>query len=256
VGRSIRFSIAGLMGVVVIVAVGLAALRKGSEAFAGVIFLTTSGVLGLAVLGAALAEGRPRQIWLGAAIFGTGYMILVFSREPVPHPTPSLPTDQLLSAARSWFPLMPQGVFTSFTNEAANARIIKSLEKNIPMPFPNDTPLDDVLQHIKQQTRGPDGKGIPIYVDPIGLQEAERSLTSTVTIDVHDVPLGTSLRLCLKQLGLGYGIRDGFLMITSDESIPPAFEDPFLMGGHCFLALIAAAVGGLLAPLVATARSR
>jgi hypothetical protein len=60
--------------------------------------------------------------------------------------------------------------------------------------------------------------------------------------------------LCLKQLGLAYGIRDGFLMITSADSVPSPYEDPFLMGGHCVLALFAAAVGGVLAPLVSNSR--
>ncbi len=64
----------------------------------------------------------------------------------------------------------------------------------------------------------PDVLGIPIYVDPIGLQEAERSLNSTVQIDLEGVPLKTTLRLMLKQLGLAYTVKDGFLMITSEDS--------------------------------------
>ena len=93
---------------------------------------------------------------------------------------------------------------------------------------------------------------IPIYVDPMGLQEAERTLTSTVTVNLDGVPLKTTLRLCLKQLGLTYRIRDGLLFITSEESADPFlpfYQDPFLIAGHCVLALLAAGFGGFVAPL-------
>jgi hypothetical protein len=86
------------------------------------------------------------------------------------------------------------------------------------MSFANETPLDDVLKYIKQATQTPTFNGIPIYVDPIGLQEAERSMNSTVQIDLEGVPLKTTLRLLLKQLGLVYTVKDGFLMITSEDS--------------------------------------
>ena len=51
--RTPRFSIAGLLGVVLVAAVGMAALRYASEAWAGAMFLLTCGVLALAVVGAA-----------------------------------------------------------------------------------------------------------------------------------------------------------------------------------------------------------
>ena len=43
------------------------------------------------------------------------------------------------------------------------------------MSFENETPLEDVLKYVKQAHQGPAfPDGIPIYVDPIGLQEAEQ----------------------------------------------------------------------------------
>ena len=86
------------------------------------------------------------------------------------------------------------------------------------MSFANETPLDDVLKYIKQATTTPTFSGIPIYVDPIGLQEAERSLNSTVQMDLEGVPLGRTLQLMLAQLGLIYFVEDGMLYITSAES--------------------------------------
>ncbi|HKI17391.1 MAG TPA: hypothetical protein VKA15_05905 [Isosphaeraceae bacterium] len=60
-----------------------------------------------------------------------------------------------------------------------------------------------MLAYVKSSTKSPTyPAGIPIYVDPVGLQEAEKSMTSTVTIDLEQVPLRASLRLLLQQLGL------------------------------------------------------
>ncbi len=145
------------------------------------------------------------------------------------------------------------------------------------MPFPNATSLDDLVKYLKQATATPTRPGIPIYVNPIGLLEAERTLKSTVSIDLEGVPLKTSLRLCLNQLGLVYSVEDGCLRITSQDSgDSPPVEDPFLVVGatpwrltadqlasfapdpllvvgHCLLAMIAAGLGGVLAPLVSDA---
>jgi hypothetical protein len=109
-------------------------------------------------------------------------------------------------------------------------------------------------------TAGPDGKGIPIYIDPIAIQDVEKSLTSTIMIDFKGVPLRKGLHLYLKQLGLTYEINSGHLIITdeinSDAEVLPLFEPPFLIVGHCLLALIAAVFGGVTAPLISGRRER
>ena len=98
-------------------------------------------------------------------------------------------------------------------------RIVAELGKLIDMPFANETPLEDVIKYVRAATKSPTyPDGIPIYIDPIGLQQAERSLTSTVTIDLKQVPLKTSLKLLLGQLGLTYTVQDGLLKITSINS--------------------------------------
>jgi RNA polymerase sigma factor (sigma-70 family) len=97
-------------------------------------------------------------------------------------------------------------------------QIMAKLEEPIAMSFTNETPLDDVLKYIKQATTSKTFAGVPIYVDPIGLQEAERSLNSTVTIDLEGVPLRRTLQLVLAQLGLIYWVEDGMIYITSEGS--------------------------------------
>ena len=97
--------------------------------------------------------------------------------------------------------------------------VIKKLEEPVTLHFPEDTPLQEVLKHIKDVSKGSDGQRIPIYVDPLGLQEADKMMTSPVTIDLEDTPLRFSLRLVLKQLGLAYCVRDGVVIISSVPGI-------------------------------------
>jgi RNA polymerase sigma factor (sigma-70 family) len=100
-----------------------------------------------------------------------------------------------------------------------NQAILKKLDEPITLHFPTETPLSELLTRIKQASKAGDGKAIPIYIDPTGLQEAEKTTDSPVIIDLEDVPLRFSLRLALKQLGLAYCVRDGVLIISSVDGI-------------------------------------
>ena len=97
--------------------------------------------------------------------------------------------------------------------------ILKKLEQPISMNFPNETPLEDVLKYIKSATQGPNDSGVPIYVDPLGLKEVEKTLTSAVAINLEEVPLKMSFRLLLKQLGLAYCVRDGLIIVSSVRGV-------------------------------------
>lgn len=98
-------------------------------------------------------------------------------------------------------------------------RIAAELEKPIDMRFPNETPLEDVVKYVKQATVNPAfPEGLPFYIDPIGLQEAEKTMTSPVTLDLKQVPLKTSLALLLRQLGLVYRIKEGVVMVVWQSS--------------------------------------
>jgi hypothetical protein len=85
------------MGVVVAAAVGVAALRFANEWWAGGLFLATLGVLGLAILGAVYRRGAKRAGWLGAALFGWGYLALALAPWAVATSAPGLPTTMLLN---------------------------------------------------------------------------------------------------------------------------------------------------------------
>jgi hypothetical protein len=105
-------------------------------------------------------------------------------------------------------------------------KITAALASISDLSFPNETPLQEVVKQLRGRTKSQIfPEGIPIYVDPIGLSEADKTITSTITFDVKDIPLRTSLTLILKQLGMGYRVRDGLLTITSLESLDEGRED-------------------------------
>lgn len=128
-------------------------------------------------------------------------------------------------------------------------RIGAELAKSIDMPFPNETPLEDVIKYIRSSTKSQAyPEGIPIYLDPVGLQEAEKTSSSPVAINLQQVPLRTSLKLLLEQLGLTYRVQDGLLKITSrnSEDMPVEGEEPGPRGGMRLSLELANASGGAL----------
>ncbi len=107
---------------------------------------------------------------------------------------------------------------TEWGKNPANDRAWKCLDQPLTLSFPKPTPLSEVLKFVRSKMTGPNG-ALPIYVDPQALQEAGNTIDSEVAIDLEGVPLRTSLRLMLKQLGLAYCVRDGVLIISSVEGV-------------------------------------
>jgi hypothetical protein len=107
------------------------------------------------------------------------------------------------------------------------------LQEKIPLAFPIETSLEDVLKSIQQSTidKTDFPEGIPYYINPIGLQEADKTSTSTMMINLKGISLATSLKLALDQIGLAFWIHpDGLLVITNKESedIPVEAENLIL----------------------------
>jgi hypothetical protein len=91
-----RFSIAGLMAVVLVCGVAVAALRNASEIWAGILLLLTLGLLAAALLGVAYRREAGRAGWIGFALFGWGYLTLAFGPWFAEQVRPQLPTTRLL----------------------------------------------------------------------------------------------------------------------------------------------------------------
>jgi len=105
------------------------------------------------------------------------------------------------------------------------------LQHKVDMQFPNDTPLGDVVKYIQQATIDKQDfpEGVSVYVDPVGLQDADKTMESTIKMDLKGIPLATTLRLLLKQLGLVYQVqKDGILFITSPEDSPAETDEKIL----------------------------
>jgi hypothetical protein len=221
----------------------------------GATILFTLAILGLAVLGAFYNRGKRRARWFGAALFGLGYLALVMIGLPDLQVWPDRVTDALLRTAAPLVRSVVRGYPDSIAQNifATNARVMRALEKHTAFHFNEETPLEDVLKYVEQVTIGPDGKGIEIYVDPMGLQEADKTMTSTIrNVDFEDVTIRGAMGAMLAQLDLHYFIRDGVLVISSADGVErfpwsASFPSPFSLVSHCFLALIAAGFGALAA---------
>jgi hypothetical protein len=243
------------LGLVAVAAV-LAGARWEPKSWAGAAFFLTWSVLGVAALGAVCTRGRRREAWVGAGSFGIGYLMLAFSAVV----TMELPTNHLLNAI-----FRPGGPTTAdkrldddLTNDAESQRVRRALHERIAVRFPKQTPLEVVLDHIKNAIQDTLGKKLVLYANRESVKPVPWVLYgSVVTIDYADVPAEDALRLCLGQVGLRYRVQSGYVRILYDAYQPLPFEeDPVMIAGHSLLALVAAALGGVGAPFVASVWSR
>jgi RNA polymerase sigma factor (sigma-70 family) len=103
--------------------------------------------------------------------------------------------------------------------EVKNAQIRRKLDMRIDAEFPKGANLEILLKHIKQVTTDATYPGIPIYVDPIGLAEANKTMGTAVELNYKQQPIGSVLYYSLRPLGLSFCIRDGFVRITSRTGV-------------------------------------
>jgi hypothetical protein len=72
-----KFSIARLMAVIGLLGVFAAAIRNASELWSGIVLGATLLVLAVSLLGVVHRRGPERAWWLGFALLGWGYLVLV-----------------------------------------------------------------------------------------------------------------------------------------------------------------------------------
>jgi hypothetical protein len=138
--------------------------------------------------------------------------------------TPATPKDEFAGPIAEWSILVDRTPRT--------LAILAELEKPISMKFSQETPLGDVTAYLRGATKGAAFPGgLPIYVDPQGLSDSDKTMASTVSIELEGIPLKTTLALLLRQLGMVYQVRDGVLILTSGQSDddPSPFDRLLLM---------------------------
>jgi hypothetical protein len=114
-----------------------------------------------------------------------------------------------------------------------------------------------VLAYVKSTTQSDElPNGVPLYVNPRGLQQAEKTLQSPVTLNLPGLPLKTTLRLLLRQLDLEYSVQNGLLAIDYIGARDSQVDDAFQRVGHGLFAMVFAGVGGIAGLLFYAARER
>ena len=98
--RRIRFNIASLLGVILVLGVGFAALRESSDLWESGLFTATLGVLLISILLAVHRTESRRAFWLGFALFGWIYVGLSL----IPTIEPRLITTKALAYLHSKVP--------------------------------------------------------------------------------------------------------------------------------------------------------
>jgi hypothetical protein len=257
----LRISVAGMMVLLLGLGLILASLRSSSGAAAAAVLLVTQATLAFAVLAVVYRAGEGRAFWLGFSLFGWGYMALTWeSSLGQSADRPEMLTSIALDHLGAWFHRTPEPrtalwPFTAPTSaDQKNRLILAKLDEPVSMSFADETPLEDVLKYIKAATSGPRYGGIQIYVDPVALNQAGKTMKSPVTLDVEGVTLRVTLGLLLKQLDLGYVVQDGMLKIGNASTVSSA--TPFRRMGHCYWALLAAFCGGCAGRTLHNTRTR
>lgn len=189
---------------------------------------TTRVLIAALLLGAAgvlLWEGAFLQAQVGAF----QAQVQTFGKIPVNDNSPAPPTVTMLAPPSAPPPL------ASIPRSPAWARTWLALQQPVDMPFAEETRLEDVLKYLRAKLAEGDKPRISIYLDPVGLQEAEKTCESPVTLEADAVPVATALSLVLKQLGMEYRIQDdGIVVITSMSSSADEYDLQALLASEIF----------------------
>lgn len=99
---------------------------------------------------------------------------------------------------------------------AVRARLAKKVTLDL-----GETTLKKAVETFIEQSKDPDvknDKGLAIFVDPIGLRNAEKTMESHVVVKADGLSLGRTLFFALKQLDMVYIVRGNLVVITDRET--------------------------------------
>ena len=174
--------------------------------FLGFVAIVTAGTLGTIVVGQQAKEGRD-----------PGSQSAVNAVASTPQEQAKLVQTERAEADRQELQRLNQAARQATDKKTQMIKL--KLDQPIDVDFPPGTTLEQVLKHIKQQTTDEDYPGIPIYVNPIGLQEAGHNMVSMIDLNRKKCPVREVLWWALHPLQLSYIVKDGFLTIDSRTSV-------------------------------------
>jgi hypothetical protein len=139
-------------------------------------------------------------------------------------------TDEAVTDAPKVYVRIP------YSPEAAST--LEKLHTKVNMPFSQETPLGDVIKYLDGQLNPTDENGnllnddtpLQFYINPRGLEEADKTIDSPTTLDLKQIPASTALELCLDNLNLEYRVRpDGIVEIDAKGSDRADQQEPVLL---------------------------
>jgi hypothetical protein len=113
----------------------------------------------------------------------------------------------------------------AFYKSQSHERVADCLCRRALLRWADDCPLEDVVEQIRLATSFWRWRafplGVPIRVDPIGLERAGQSLRSPVAGPPAnlELTLGETLQAVLEPLGLAVDVRDASLVITARDMV-------------------------------------
>lgn len=75
------------------------------------------------------------------------------------------------------------------------------------------------MNYVVAYTKGPAATSIPIYFDPPDSAEVAKAKTLRAGMEVEGIPLRTTLRLLLAQVGMQFSVKNGILIINEPQGI-------------------------------------
>jgi hypothetical protein len=112
-----------------------------------------------------------------------------------------------------------------FKHYQVNKPVLTRLDREMSIDLRESGTLDDALAAIRDATDDREmPTGIPIYINPVGLLEASRSLSSPIHVKADKRPIREVLAAILDPLGLDYQVKERLVIIDSRESIDEGID--------------------------------
>ena len=212
-----RFSIRGAMSVILVCAVGLAALRNANELWAGVMVLVTMALLGTTLLGVIHQHGQGRAWWLGFGVFAGGYLLLALGPWFSDHIQPTLATTQ-------WLDYVHLQVTSETVPRSSNLRMLQDRRETLAAEMAS-------IRKIVRSANDPAGKRIQRELDSVDIQITQ----------IQGFP--SSLTAIAPTVGGARAAPPSGWQVA----LPGAANyDQFLRIGHCLSALLAGLGGAFV----------